>query len=265
MGNHELAIGALKSATAIGPDNAYAYYYMGQQLDRLKRYPEAIDAYKSAIAIKPDVQPSFLTASKHLPPQTRDNGSVTVTGAGSTWENKENSPLSVWSLRVGDGGTGQLTVSGGGQVTNSYGYIGSQAGSDGTAIVMGAGSTWTNSSNLDVGDFGQGQLTVSNGGRVTSTDGRIGLRAGSIGTVAVGGPGSTWTNSQNLVIDGTDVFEGGTGTLQVNPGGTVTVAGTIRIRADGTLQLDGGTIVADDPHLCQSQCTRLGLWCVIVG
>ena len=39
----------------------------------------------------------------------------------------------------------------GGGVTNTYGHVGYDSGSSGTAMVTGAGSSWANSGWLDVG------------------------------------------------------------------------------------------------------------------
>ena len=71
-------------------------------------------------------------------------------------------------LRVGVSATGALTIQSGGTVSNTLGIIGDNAGSTGTVIVDGAGSTWTNSNSLDIGSDGNGTLTIRNGGAVSS-------------------------------------------------------------------------------------------------
>ena len=66
-------------------------------------------------------------------------------------------------------GTGTLTIQNGGTVSNTnIGLIGSNVGSTGTVTVDGAGSAWTNSTNLAVGNSGTGTLTIRNGGTVSS-------------------------------------------------------------------------------------------------
>jgi len=158
-------------------------------------------------------------------------GTATVDGAGSTWTNSS-------VLSVGAFGTGTLNIQNGGTVTNTDGFIGNIAGSTGTATVDGAGSTWTNSSNLFVGNTGAGTLAITNGGTVTNTDGFIGNNAGSTGTATVDGAGSTWTNSSDLYVG---AF-GGTGTLNIQNGGTVTnTIGFIGYDAGstGTATVDG--------------------------
>ena len=88
-------------------------------------------------------------------------GTVTVTGAGSSWSN-------TGSLVVGGQGMGTLTIQDGGTVTSSGGSVGLSAGSIGTVTVTGPGSSWINgpSGGLNIGSFGTGTLTIANGGRV---------------------------------------------------------------------------------------------------
>ena len=66
---------------------------------------------------------------------------VTVDGAGSTWTNSGD-------LYVGNCGSGTLSISNGGSVSNANGYIGYYSGYTGRVTVDGAGSTWTNSGHL---------------------------------------------------------------------------------------------------------------------
>src|SRR5690606_8806730 len=103
-------------------------------------------------------------------------GTVTVTGTGSVWENSDD-------LYVGRSGTGTLTIADGGAVSNTFGYIGRFLGSEGTVTVTGAGSVWENSSVLAVGSAGTGTLTIADGGAVSNTIGLIGN--GYSGTVTV--------------------------------------------------------------------------------
>ena len=80
-------------------------------------------------------------------------------------------------------------------MTNTLGVVGWMSGSDGTATVSGAGSTWTNSSTLSVGMRSIGRLDITGGGSVSSTDGSLGIFAGGDGTITVGG--QTLTVQQN--------------------------------------------------------------------
>jgi fibronectin-binding autotransporter adhesin len=141
-------------------------------------------------------------------------GTVTVSGAGATWTNST-------ALAVGDSGTGQLTIAGGGQVLTgpSGGFLGNRPGSTGTVTVTDPGSTWNISGQLVVGGFlgpSSGTLIVQNGGTVSNTEGSIGYASGSTGTATVSGAGATWTNSGDLYIG-----RNGTGTLNIASGSTV--------------------------------------------
>ena len=166
-------------------------------------------------------------------------GSATVNGAGSTL-------TSTSALIVGDSGTGQFTISGGGRVITGAagGFLGNSPGASGTMTVTGAGSAWNNSGQLVVGGFlgpAFGSLTVQNGGTVTNTEGNIGYASGATGTATVSGAGATWTNSADLYIG-----RNGTGTLSIGTGGTVSnVVGRIggcdncSTSASGTVTVNG--------------------------
>jgi T5SS/PEP-CTERM-associated repeat protein/autotransporter-associated beta strand protein len=120
--------------------------------------------------------------------------------------------------------------------------MGDNAGSAGTMTVDGAGSAWTNSSDLRVGNFGSGTLTIgnggavsnggwaafgyaagqgsgtltiSNGGTMSNVAGFLGNQSGATGTATVDGAGSTWTS-----ID-LNVGTVGNGTLTIRNGGAV--------------------------------------------
>ena len=158
-------------------------------------------------------------------------GTITVTGAGSSLVNTGS------ALRVGNAGSGTLTIENGANVSNTQGILGASAGSNGTATVTGAGSIWTNTGNLFVGNSGTGTLTIDNGGLVENTDGVIGSILGAVGTITVTGAGSQWINSTNLFVGSS-----GTGTLTIDNGGLVEntdgVIGSI-LGAVGTVTVTG--------------------------
>jgi len=130
---------------------------------------------------------------------------------------------------VGYRGTASMDITAGGSVTSTTGYVGYGTIHDdtsnpgvGTALVDGAGSTWSNSAPLYVGSYyTTGTLTISNGAQVTSTYGQIGYDTGtvvtdrSIGTVNISGSTSLWNNSLDLYVgngprsDGTLSIAGG--------------------------------------------------------
>ncbi|MCP3473905.1 autotransporter domain-containing protein [Bradyrhizobium sp. CCGUVB1N3] len=146
------------------------------------------------------------------------NGTATIDGAGSTWTS------SGALLVIGNVGAGTLNITNGGTVSSMAGYLGYAAGSNGTATIDGAGSTWTSSGALQVGVNGTGTLTISNGGKVSNTMGYLGANVGSLGTATISGAGATWINSSDLSIG-----SGGTGTLTIANSGVVSVGGIVTI------------------------------------
>ncbi len=89
-------------------------------------------------------------------------GDVYVSGVGSTWAMKDD-------LSIGEQGSGTLSISNKGTVSNSYGTIGNYASGSGSVTINGVGSTWTNRNDLVVGKSGTGYLTVIEGGKVASS------------------------------------------------------------------------------------------------
>ena len=84
-------------------------------------------------------------------------GGVTVTGTDSLWE-------SATSLSIGNEGTGTILIENGGRVTSGHtSFIGLSVGSNGTATITGAESTWAVALNMSVGSRGTGTLTISDG------------------------------------------------------------------------------------------------------
>lgn len=138
-------------------------------------------------------------------------GKVTVTGDGSVWTSHN-------TLVVGNYGTGTLTIAQGGTVSSEDGGIGVQAGSTGMATVRDAGSTWTMVDDLIIGMGGNGALSVEAGGTVNNGFGYVGTGSGAEGHVTITGAGSQWTNAHSLFVGDA----GGSGTLLIEDGGTVT-------------------------------------------
>ena len=152
-----------------------------------------------------------------------------------------SAPSTNGALGAGWQGNGSLTIEGGVAVNSQVGYLGYDGNSTGVATVEGAGSKWTNSSNLSVGDSGSGTLTVASGGSVScggtlyvgnsgsgtltvasggslssGGDATIGGNTGSTGAVTVTGAGSIWNNGGHLYVGSS-----GNGTLNITAGGVV--------------------------------------------
>ena len=152
------------------------------------------------------------------------------------------------TLEIGRSGTGNLSINSGGTLRNVTGYIGNIAGGIGNAIVDGADSVWTNTSNLFIGNRGTGSLTISNGGLVTNRDGYIGNVSNGNNVVTIDGTDSTWINTRNLYIGNT-----GNGDLSISNGGNVrNTTGIIGSGATGTgsVYIEGtGSLWTNTSHL----------------
>jgi T5SS/PEP-CTERM-associated repeat protein len=161
-----------------------------------------------------------------------DAGTLSISGGGT-----------LGPMNIGEFGTGTLNITAGGIVQDSEATIGSGSGSTGTAVIDGAGTTWTLDGGITIGDNAKatGTLTISSGATVISgIDGAgsvIGHNPTSSGTVNVSGAGSTWTNKALLTlgdaggdgilnITGNGVVSNGDAALGASSGsGTVTVQG----------------------------------------
>ncbi len=150
----------------------------------------------------------------------------------STWSNSTTG-------YIGNTANGTLTVDGGSDLFSNGSCIGYTAGINGTVIISGVGSTWTDDGwdGVVVGYSGNGTLLIANGGSVSSCGGVIGNNPGSTSTVAVSGAGSKWTNSGSLWVG-----MSGSGTLNVTGGGSVVSSGGYigyNSGSAGTVTIDG--------------------------
>ena len=123
---------------------------------------------------------------------------VFVTGAESTWTSSDK--ITVGSR--GDAPGGFMRVENGAVVTSASGAIGFISDGQGAAEVVGPGSAWNMTGDLDIG-AGNASLTILNGGTVSNANANANLGAVGIAVrpaaVLVSGPGSTWTNSGAVV------------------------------------------------------------------
>ncbi len=139
---------------------------------------------------------------------------VTVAGRGSTWETNGG------SLCVGQDGSGEITIEGGGLLSTGIAFIGHGSSSSGNvATVSGSGSAWdTDGNKFHVGYNGSGTLTVEAGAAVTSGVAYLGYGPLSSGNVAtVTGAGSTWDTTGHSLYVGYE----GSGTLDITDGAGV--------------------------------------------
>lgn len=147
---------------------------------------------------------------------------------------------------IGQAAVGTFTINGGSTQTNGSARIGDELGSDGTATVTGAGSTWNNGVDLFVGSFGTGRLNVEAGGVVNNVDGRVGDQTTGNGDVFVTGSASQWNNSNDLFIGSF-----GVGGLQISAGGFVS---NVNARlGDQTGGQGNATVSGNGSHWSSSQ------------
>lgn len=154
------------------------------------------------------------------------NASVSVTGA--------EAHLVANTLRIGDGGQGEVDVIDGASVVATFQTsVGSGSHSVGTVRITGPGSSWTSlKSNANVvigaGTVSQGALYVADGGIFQTTNGLfVALVPGSTGLVEVSGVSGT--SRSTLTFGGGPVGNAGSGTLHVANGALVTSSGSLAI------------------------------------
>ncbi len=116
---------------------------------------------------------------------------------------------------IGFSGTGHLLLQAGGKLDSNHTSIGTNTGADGSAVVDGLNSIWTNNLGMFVGDFGSGELTVSNFGFVRSE----GIYGGFAGTGSIIVDSNATLNSSSFIRIGDTAT--GNGSLQITGGGSV--------------------------------------------
>lgn len=120
------------------------------------------------------------------------SNSVLVTGTNSLWNMGGE-------LVFGNNGPGnRLVITNGGRVFNASGRLGEEPGSSGnTALVTGAGSSWTNTATLTVGRSGGYNLvTVNQGARLYSFYASLGTYVSSVSnSVVISDTNSIWDDS----------------------------------------------------------------------
>lgn len=187
------------------------------------------------------------TGTSSIGQYSSGSGTVTVDGAGSSWNHSDGVHLvggiiiyRYADLVVGTHGAGELDIQNGAQVdvSSSSGYygnvvIGSELGSNGTVTVTGPMSSLSTTGVLRVGNSGTGLLSISNGGSVISSAGSIGS-TGS-GSVIVDGESSSWV-SDTLAVNN--------GSITVQNQGAVEVSDSLIISSSGTVSLSGGLLGA---------------------
>ena len=168
------------------------------------------------------------------------SGTATVQDSGTTW-------TVGGSMTIGDAGTGQLNVAGGGSLVlqGSEFHLGESAGGVGALSLSGSASsiTFPSVSTFEIGEAGTGNLMLNQGFQLNTSgaDVTIGADAGGAGTAAIADASTSWTIGGNLTIG-----DSGNGKLTVSGGGAVTFNGNELDIAKsqggvGLLALSGGS------------------------
>ncbi|MCP4246615.1 MAG: hypothetical protein GY778_06165 [bacterium] len=140
--------------------------------------------------------------------------------------------------------TGTLDVSGG-TVTGSGGVVGSTSGG-GSALLSGAGASWTMNNNLTVGGANGAQLSVADGAAVSNNSAYAAAFAGTTAQISLLGSGTQWNCAGALYAGGDSAGANGAGTLDVDNGAELNVGGTMKVWDDFVVEVDGGVINATD-------------------
>ncbi|MDQ7969489.1 MAG: autotransporter domain-containing protein [Oxalicibacterium faecigallinarum] len=167
------------------------------------------------------------------------NGTVTVTGADSTWNNTGD----LWMGYLNDS-TGTLAISDGGTVTTAFdGSIGNLGNAEVT--VTGTDSTLTISRDLWVGRAGTGTLTIADGGIVTSASTTLGSISNAAGTLHLNGNS---TDGRGVLQTGQLLKGSGTANVTIDGGvlrATGDQANFISGFANGSITLAGDGLFFD--------------------
>jgi T5SS/PEP-CTERM-associated repeat protein/autotransporter-associated beta strand protein len=195
-----------------------------------------------------------VTENVHIGDAAGSAGTVTITGAGTVLANTPAGQRDL--ISVGHNGAGTLNVTAGGSVNSVRLYAATFGGSTGDVVVDGAGSAVT-ALMLRVGNQGTGSLTVRNGGTVNVTGTTFGQFPFIVGNIGVGTvtvrDGGTVTTIWSFIGYGGDAGLTGNGTVTVTGAGSAVTVGTPTVAGflgvgmtelgTGRLNVQGGGVV----------------------
>ncbi len=177
-------------------------------------------------------------AQTALGEQTTGHGVIAVNGDDARFDAGNG-------FDIGISGAGEVEVVNGGELQANHTELGTFSGGSGSLLVDGDDSIFHSSSTLTVGGLGEGSVAIQNGGYVYAARVYLGERAGSTGTLTLNDFGSV-LDARELHVGGEEIGPGGTGTLNVHSGTLVDVDETLTVYTDGTVNLFGGRINADE-------------------
>jgi len=182
-----------------------------------------------ALSITDGAVATFLRGPTAIGDDLGSVGTLNIDGTGSN--------LTVYSMTVGNKGTGSISVTNGGSAYIESGPIILAADTESEGSVIVNGSSFSTNSSLIVGEKGKGSFSVMNGkGTISFEDVVIGNQTGSNGTFSL--DHSALGGSTN-----TKVGASGKGSLAISNGSTAALAGTLNIAesrgSSGTVTVDG--------------------------
>jgi autotransporter family porin len=164
-------------------------------------------------------------------------GTLNVAGLGSHWNDSGTTIVG-----YGSGGDATLNILGGATVTSSQGVVGFSGGAVGRATVSGSGSVWTlTTGSLQIGSGGSGTVDILAGGKIDAlANVTVANSTTSTGDITFDGNGSELAEGGNLLINS------GLGSVTIDNGGKVAVAGSTTVGTGDTLTVANGTLTTTD-------------------
>lgn len=221
-----LALGATESQAVITASGNVTPTYPGGNPDPWNTGDELIvaDGSNGSLSIIGGSDVISSGGTQGFSPLT--NGTITVSGAGSTWTNSAN-------LRIGAFGKGTLNVLAGGHVDDQDASVG-HLGGMGEVLVSGAGSQWANAANLLVGNIGNGKVQIEQQGLVSSGTTILGVNVSAVGTIVVDGEQS---RLQVASLQLGTPSDGGAATVTLSGAGSRLYVGAAAVAQNSVLPL----------------------------
>jgi len=163
-------------------------------------------------------------------------GTVNLDGGSITASSVTRSGFLFWT-------DGTLTIKGGTFNNSSVNFTINGAASDDQPtlqMIAGASGTGFGGTVLTIGSSRQGALNINTSASLGVTDANLGSAGGS-GTVTLA-TGGTLTASGSINLGGTNGAGNGNGTLNLDFGGAATAGSNLRLWPGGILNLNGGTL-----------------------
>jgi T5SS/PEP-CTERM-associated repeat protein len=199
-------------------------------------------------------------------------GTLNVSGLGSTFSVKGGSIIlggaaDSMGNPINPGGTGNLNVSAGGNVTATNNIIFAfSPASSATAVVSGGGSL-VSDGEMDIALGSNGSLTINSGGTVVVGGNAFQSvnAAVTTGNITLNGFNSSFNVFGQLQVGGSGGTVGGTATLTANDMTVVAVAGPMIVYATGTVNVNTGPVGLFEVGGLQDGVTGTNFGTVAVG